>query len=188
MSTKQENFCADLSEHPNILIRQYQHTDFQAIASIYNESIAAGNSTMDCQFYTAEDMEVLANKFGDRETILVAERESCVIGWGIIKRYSPRLGYRVCCEISIYFSLGETGKGYGSILQTALLKKVDEFCYHHVVAKILACNQGSIDFHKRFGFEVVGVQKEIGFFKGRWHDMVIMQLVLSHILPYRPEL
>lgn len=170
-----------------ILIRPYHPDDFDAIASIYNESIAAKNTTMDCEFFTADRVRTLVEKFGDRETILVLQKRDRIVGWGIIKRYSDRSGYRVCCETSIYLSLSETGQGYGTHLQTRLLQKVKEFGYHHVVAKILACNQKSIAFHQRFGFELVGIQKEIGYLNGRWHDIAIVQLVLPDIPPYLPD-
>ena len=171
-----------------MLVREYTKDDLQAIADIYNESIARDGITMDTRLFSAADMRSQVEKFGDRETILVAELEGRVVGWGIIKRYSDRIGYRVCCETSVYLSFAQTGKGYGRTLQTALLKKVAEFGYHHVVAKILASNQSSIQFHQRFGFEIVGVQKEIGFLKGRWHDVVIMQLILAYMPPYQPDL
>lgn len=163
----------------NLIIRPGIAEDFAAVASIYNESIAAGNSTMDEHFYGADQVRSLVDKFHEREIILVAQKEQQVIGWGIIKRYSDRPGYRFCCETSIYISLTETGQGFGKILQTELLKKVREFGYHHVVAKICASNQGSIAFHKQFGFEVVGIQKEIGYIKNEWEDMMIMQLLLT---------
>ncbi|MGK7925734.1 MAG: N-acetyltransferase family protein [Spirulina sp.] len=168
-----------------VLIRPYHPDDFPAIASIYNESIAAKNTTMDTEFFSAERVRALVEKFGDRETILALQKQDRTIGWGIIKRYSERSGYRVCCETSIYLSLTETGQGYGTHLQTHLLQQVKEFGYHHVVAKILACNQKSVAFHQRFGFELVGIQKEIGYLNGSWHDIAIMQLILPEIPPYQ---
>ena len=169
-------------------VRRFCSGDFQAIANIYNEAIADGGSTMDMFAYSGEDIRAIVAKFGDRETILIAEENHRVLGYGMIKRYSDRPGYRVCCETSTYFSLSETGKGYGRILQAELLKQVAELGYHHVVAKICASNQGSIAFHQRFGFEVVGIQKEIGFQNGHWHDVMIMQLILADVPPYQPEL
>ncbi|MEM9541342.1 MAG: N-acetyltransferase family protein [Cyanobacteria bacterium P01_E01_bin.42] len=171
----------------NILIRPYHPDDFDAIALIYNESIAAGNTTMECEFFNADRVRALVEKFSDRETILVLQKQNKIVGWAIIKRYSERSGYRVCCETSIYLSLSETGRGYGTQLQTRLLQKVKEFGYHHVVAKILACNQKSIEFHQHFGFELVGIQKEIGYLNGRWHDVAILQLVFPDIPPYCPD-
>lgn len=142
---------------------------------------------MDCHLYSAEDIQKIVQKFSQREAILVAQRDQQVIGWGIIKRYSDRWGYRVCCETSVYLALSESRKGYGKLIKRELLQKVREFGYHHVVAKILATNQTSIEFHQQFGFEMVGVQKEIGFYQGQWHDVVIMQLILPEIPPYQED-
>ncbi|MEO1465538.1 MAG: N-acetyltransferase family protein, partial [Cyanobacteria bacterium J06633_1] len=127
----------------------------------------------------SEKQQAIAAGFGSRETYLVGEKEGSVVGWGIIKRYSDRSGYRLTCETSVYLQFSETGKGYGQVLQTALLEKVKEFDYHHVVAKILAANQGSIKFHQQFGFELVGIQQKIGLTQGQWQDVAIMQLLLS---------
>ncbi|MEM8719813.1 MAG: N-acetyltransferase family protein [Cyanobacteria bacterium P01_G01_bin.39] len=163
----------------SIEIRHYLPQDFQAIANIYNEAIAAGGITMDCEPYSPQQISDIVHKFNSRETILVAHKDNTQVGWGIIKKYSDRIGYRVCCETSIYFKFNETQKGYGQVLQTALLKQVKAFDYHHVVAKILAANQGSIEFHQKFGFELVGIQKKIGFYGGQWHDVAIMQLLID---------
>ena len=163
----------------SLTIRQYLPQDFEAIANIYNEAILQGGITMDCEPYSAEQIAAWVNKFNDRETILIAEKNNAQIGWGIIKKYSDRPGYRVCCETSIYLKFSETQQGYGQTLQTALLRQVKAFNYHHVVAKILAANQGSIRFHQKFGFELVGIQNKIGFYGGQWHDVAIMQLLLD---------
>ena len=164
-------------------IRTYLDKDLKAIAEIYNEAIALGGVTMDHYDYAPEDIATIVKKFNHRETILVAQKDDLVIGWGIIKRYSDRPGYDVCCETSIYFSFSATGKGYGHSLQSALLEKVKDFGYHHVVAKILATNPQSIRFHQRFGFEIVGIQKEIGYHQGKWLDVAILQLIFPDIVP-----
>ena len=164
-------------------IRTYLKTDFQAIADIYNEAIVIGGVTMDVHAYSSDDIATIVKKFNHRETILVAQKDERVIGWGIIKRYSDRPGYYVCCETSIYLSFSSTGKGYGHSLQNALLEKVKTFGYHHVVAKILVTNPQSIKFHQRFGFEIVGIQKQIGYYRGKWLDVAILQLIFPDITP-----
>jgi phosphinothricin acetyltransferase len=169
-------------------IYPYSPRDIPGIMNIYNEHILEGGSTLDCNPYSLETMTANLKKMGDRETILVAKIEDNMIGWGGIRSYSDRPGYRVCCETSIYLSISQIGKGYGKVLQTSLLEKVREFGYHHIVVKILATNHKSIKFHRAFGFEIVGLQKEIGFHRGQWQDVVIMQLVFPDIPPYLPEL
>jgi len=98
-------------------IRPYLTKDFQAIADIYNEAIALGGVTMDIHPYQPQDIAAIVKKFHDRETILVAQQDEQVIGWGIIKRYSDRPGYFVCCETSIYLNFAATGQGYGGYHQ-----------------------------------------------------------------------
>ncbi len=63
------------------------------------------------------------------------------------------------------------------------IEKVQAFGYHHVVAKILVTNPQSIKFHQRFGFEMVGIQKEIGYYRGKWLDVAIMQLIFPDVAP-----
>lgn len=183
-----KNEASSRSEHPDLRVRDCTYDDYQAIADIYTESIQAGTVTFDTHSPTAEDIDNQIEGFNDREAILVLERETDVIGWAIIKRYSDRTGYRVCCEKSVYLRMSETGRGYGSLLQRAVLDRCRHYGYHHIVSKIVAANQGSIEFNRRFGFEVVGVQKEVGYLEGTWLDVVIMQLVLEDVPPYRPEL
>ncbi|NET59405.1 MAG: N-acetyltransferase [Symploca sp. SIO2E6] len=165
----------------SLTIRPAEPKDHEAIASIYNEAIAYGGITMDGRTYTAEDIQAIVQKMHHREALLVAETSDKVLGWGIIKRYSDRLGYQICCETSVYLTFSETGKGYGKALQKVLMEKVANYGYHHIVAKILAANQSSIRFHQQFGFEIVGTQKEIGFINGTWHDVVIMQCLLPRL-------
>lgn len=161
-----------------LTIRPASIQDYSAIASIYNEAIDHGGITMDVHFYTEADFKALVDKMSERETLIVAENSTKVIGWGIIKRYSDRPGYQICCETSIYLTFSETGKGYGNTLQKVLMEKVAYYGYQHIVAKILGENQDSILFHQKFGFEIVGVQKRIGFTNGIWRDVVIMQYLL----------
>jgi len=170
------------------LIRDCGREDAGAIAAIYNEHIRTGLSTMDTEEKTAEGMAATIDAFNDRETILVYDRDGEILGWGIIKRYSDRIGYRVCCETSVYLRGDQVRKGYGSRMKKALIARCRAWGYHHLVAKIFAENTGSIAYNRRLGYEVVGRQREIGYRNGRWLDVVIMQLILEDVAPYRPDL
>ncbi|MEM9594045.1 MAG: N-acetyltransferase family protein [Acidobacteriota bacterium] len=164
-------------------LRDCSLDDAAAIAEIYNESILAGDATMDTEPKTAESIRRLIQGFGPRETILVFERSATVIGWGIIKKYSDRTGYRFCCETSVYLRRTEVGRGLGTRMKLALIERCRDFGYHHLVAKIFADNVSSIEYNKRLGYEMVGVQREIGWKNGRWLDVAILQLVLDDVVP-----
>jgi len=168
-------------------IRPAGNSDCCQVAEIYQESLDRVDSSMEVRTSARHFEEQLAG-FHDREVMLVLETVEGLQGYGVVKQYSDRIGYRVACETSIYFRRSATGQGYGGALQQALMGKAREFQYHHIVAKIWTSNEGSIRFHERFGYRLVGVQKEVGYLAGRWRDVSILQCLLDDVPPYRPEL
>lgn len=152
--------------------------DYQAIAEIYNEYISTGQATMDATLKTKEDIAQWVTKFNDRECLYTLRVAGTVIGWGIIKRYSDREGYRFACETAIYLTASELSKGHGSFLKKYVIDQCRVFNYRHLVAKIWAINQASIDYNLKLGYTIVGTQKNIGFRNEQWLDVVIMQLLL----------
>ena len=44
-------------------------------------------------------------------------------------------------------------------------------------------NAVGLAFHEAFGYEVVGVQRDIGYLDGRWEDVVVLQKVLDEVRP-----
>ena len=164
-----------------MLVREALITDAAAVAAIYNESIVAGDSTMELSKKSGDDLTNRMRGLGPSEKLLVLEDDGMIQGWGILKKYSDREGYRFACETSVFLRRELVGRrtGYGSSLQSELLRISKELGYHHVVVKIWAGNTISIRMHQKFGFETVGTQREIGFVNGTWQDVTIMQLVLS---------
>jgi len=160
-------------------IRAAEERDGLRIAEVYNQSILIGDSTMDTDPVSADSICGWLANLGDREFLGVVEEGGHVVGWGIVKRYHPRPGYRHAGETSVYVDRDMTGRGHGSAMQTHLMAVCRQLDYHHIVAKIWADNAGSIRMHQRFGFELVGIQREIGFVDGTWKNIAILQCVLS---------
>ena len=153
--------------------------DFEIIASIYNEYIRRGNATMEESLYSAQKIKAWVGHFNERERLYVIKNDMGTIGWGIIKRYSEREGYRFACETAIYITQQELRKGYGSQMKKFLIEKCRELNYRHLVAKIFASNTASIQYNLRLGYTIVGKQKEIGFRNGQWQDIMIMQYLIE---------
>jgi len=153
-------------------------TDAEAVMEIYNEHISVGNSTMDQQPKSLREIEVWFKGFWERELIVLLEEADYVLGWGIIKRYSDREGYAKACETAIYLRANERRKGYGTLIKKWIIEKCRELGYHHLVAKIFSSNTASIEYNKKLGYELVGTQKEIGYVKGQWQNVTIMQLII----------
>lgn len=160
-------------------IRDATREDASAIAAIYNESIAARDSTMQLEPVAPETVTDWLRSMGGREAVLVMVEDTKVIGYGIIKRYSDRGGYQYAAETSVYLRRTRTGDGLGTALQRALIDRCRAYDYHHLVAKLWAANERSRALHRKFGYDLVGVQREVGLVDGEWRDVAIMQKILQ---------
>lgn len=154
-------------------------SNFQTIANIYNEYILLGSSTMDESLKTADTISSWIQKFHDREKLYVIQENGITIGWGIIKRYSDREGYRFACETAIYITSTHLGKGFGSMMKKHLIQVCKALNYKHLIAKIFATNKASIGYNLKLGYTIVGTQKQIGFKNNQWMDIVIMQYIIE---------
>ena len=163
----------------NLKIEICEPSNYQTIADIYNEHIIQHYCTMELNLQTANDIESWVNDFNDRERLYVLKKEEQVIGWGIIKKYSIRLGYYHACEISIYLQKTATGNGYGPMFKKFLIEECKALNYHHIVSKVWANNRASVRYNQKSGFTIVGTQKEIGYIDGKWIDVVIMQYLIK---------
>lgn len=171
--------CEMKNRPENVNILEAKTSDFQVIADIYNEYILLGNATMQDSLYNAERIQSWVDDFNDRERLYVLKKGESVIGWGIIKKYSEREGYRFACETAIYLTGSECRKGYGSLMKQFLISQCKSFNYRHLVAKIFATNKASIEYNLKLGYSIVGRQKSIGFKNGQWMDIVIMQYLIE---------
>lgn len=159
------------------IIREATKEDAATVADIYNFYL--GNGTMDLEPKTAEYFYYLIDANNEREKLFVSVYDEKVVGYGIIKKYSDREGYRVAAETSIYYIKDFTGKGFGRVMQSHLLKEAASLEYKHLVAKIWSSNSGSIEFHESLGYTIVGQQHKIGFVNGEWQDVTIMQYIVD---------
>ncbi|MBC8754646.1 N-acetyltransferase [Kordia sp. YSTF-M3] len=160
-------------------IREITAADYQIVADIYNEYIKLGTASMEETLKTANTIAGWIDNFHDREKLVVFTENKIVIGWGIIKRYSDREGYRFACETAVYFTESKLGKGYGTIMKKYLIAKCKQLQYGHLVAKVFATNTGSIVYNEKLGYTVVGRQDKIGFKNNQWIDMIIMQYIIK---------
>jgi phosphinothricin acetyltransferase len=78
-------------------------------------------------------------------------------------------------EHSIYIHPEFQKQGIGKLLLTELIDLATKNNVHVLIGGIDASNQNSIEFHKQFGFEIVGRMNEVGYKFDRWLDLVWMQ-------------
>ncbi|NJB71474.1 phosphinothricin acetyltransferase [Saonia flava] len=165
---------------PNqLLIRPAILKDVPEILTILNHEIK--NSTV-IYDYTERTLNQQTQWFYTKQEakmpILVAEKESNILGFGSFGIYRPWEAYKFSIEHSIYVSSASRGLGIGKLLMEELIILAKLQGYHTMIAGVDADNKESYKFHEKFGFKEVGRFNEVGYKFDRWLDLIFMQLHL----------
>ena len=108
---------------------------------------------------------------------IVALADEKVIGIAYLKRFRDKSGYRFAFEDTIYVSNEHVKEGVGSKLLSKLINISKK---NKNIKKIVAViteidSKGSINIHKKFGFEKSGILKNIDFKNNKWISAILMQ-------------
>jgi L-amino acid N-acyltransferase len=163
-----------------INIRPYIIEDTQAILDIINHNILHSTALYDYNIRTFEQQQnILEEKISKKFPVIVAELDGQVVGFGMYSEFRFREAYKFTVEHSVYVTESFHGKGIGKLLLQELISLARKQKLHTMIAVIDSENQGSVEFHEKFGFKTVGIIKESGFKFDRWLHSVFMQLILE---------
>jgi len=156
-------------------IRKALINDINEITEIYNEAIKKTNSTFDTIEKTIEEQKIWFKNHGQKNPIIVAEKDGLIIGWAALSKYDTRCAYSDTAEISLYIKTENQGQGIGKKLINEIIKQGKKAGLHSIIAKITSGNNISIELHKSVGFKIIGVMKEVGYKFGKRLDVYLMQ-------------
>lgn len=166
-------------------VRRAVREDCPAILATYNEAVLNTTASYDYEPRSLEHrLEWFDAHQRDDYEILVAEMAQPdgsprVVGWAALNRYHDRVGYRFTAENSVYVAADARGHGVGKALLGPLVEAARARGLHAILAVIDAENEVSIRLHARFGFERVGLFRQVGFKFGRWLDVAYMERLLD---------
>jgi len=166
-------------EH-RVVIRAATAADAPAIAEIYNREVMETTATFDLVPRTLEaQREWLAARSGAFAAIVGVDPSTRqVVSFASLSPYKERPAYRTTVEDSIYVHRDFGGRGIGKQMLGQLLEVARQSGFHAVIARIEASSSASRALHAACGFELVGVEREVGRKFHRWLDVAIMQRLL----------
>ena len=160
-------------------VRPARTDDAEAIREIYNREVGGSTVTFDLVPRTLVEQHAwLAEHAGAHPAVVAVDGEGRVVGFGSLSPYRSRPAYSTSVEDSVYVDEAVRGQGVGRLLLDELMRLAQLHGFHAVMARIVGGHDASIALHKACGFEIVGVEKEIGRKFGRWLDVVLMQRLL----------
>jgi len=152
--------------------------DAEAIRAIYNLEVTGSTVTFDLVPRSlAEQRAWLAEHAGVHPAV-VAELDGEVVGFGSLAPYRNRPAYATTVEDSVYVRGDRRGTGCGRAILGELVRLATVHGFHAMMARIVGGHEASIGLHTACGFELVGIEREVGRKFGRWLDVVLMQRLL----------
>jgi L-amino acid N-acyltransferase YncA len=163
-----------------IRVRAAAEPDMAAVRDIYAHYVLNSLATFEETPPTLEEMvQRWRQRLDAGLPYLVAEGSDGVLGYAYAGAYHARAAYRHTIEDSVYVADGLGGRGVGSALLGELIAACERGPWRQMVAIVGdSGNLSSIALHRRFGFELIGTLRSVGFKFGRWVDTPILQRAL----------
>jgi L-amino acid N-acyltransferase YncA len=161
------------------VVRDATESDVGRLTGIYAHWVKTG--TMSFELEAPDEAEMLVRFRAVKRAgypYLVMEEGGVIVGYAYAGAYRPRPAYRFTAENSIYLAKDAGGRGLGSILLQALLKRLKSDGYRSVIGIVSdpEVNASSVALHAKAGFREFGRAEGIGFKFDRWIDVAYLQL------------
>lgn len=165
---------------PELTIRDADsQRDAAACAAIYAPHVEESPVSFEERAPDAAELGARIERYGASHAWLVAERYDQVVGYAYATAFNERPAYRWSTSVSVYIADAARGEGAGRALYEALFDRLRERGFRMACAGITLPNEASVGLHQHLGFELVGVNREIGWKQGAWRDVGWYQLELS---------
>ena len=105
---------------------------------------------------------------------LLLEIDGELAGYAYAHRQAERAAFGWNAELSIYLKESFTGYGLGMPLYRLLEELLEMQGYINFYGVITASNAGSIAFHEKMGYQIIGTHERTGYKFGAWHGVVWM--------------
>jgi len=164
-----------------MIIRRADRSDVPAMREIFNEVLRNSNS-----IYREEEVSLeerfawFDEKIEHGFPLFGAYDEDKLIGYAGYGTWRAAQGYRKSVELTIYVDSAFRGNGTGRALMQTIIDDATNGGFHVMIGAIDSANTSSINFHKKFGFVETARMPEVALKKGKWLDLVFMQLILAN--------
>ena len=161
-----------------IEVRAIAPADAEAVRAIYNAEVTGTTVTFDLVPRTLEDQLAWQARHSGAHPAIVAVEGGEVVGFASLSAYRDRPAYSTTVEDSVYVHRDHRGEGVGRVLLTEICRLATVHGFHAVMARIADAQPPSIGLHQACGFDLVGIEREVGRKFGRWLDVALMQRLL----------
>lgn len=161
------------------VIRKGSLDDAGAIADIFNYYVV--NSTVIFTNHSVLDDGMrtrLTPVVGHYPFYVAEDVDGKVTGYCYAHRWMPDEVYGQTWEITIYLAHDVLGNGIGTLLLDQVINDCRELGAHVLISFITQGNERCEKLHRRAGFQLSGVMKEVGYKFGKYLNDAVYTLKL----------
>ncbi len=157
----------------DVTLREAELKDLTDLTQIYNYFVEKTAITFDLYPFSVKAREEWFHYYNknERHRLFVAEMNDTIIGYASSSPFRPKDAFLISVETSIYLISVAQGMQIGSVLYRYLFDALEGVDVHKAYAGITIPNDQSIALHRSFGFNKVGLFKEVGRKFDRYHDV-----------------
>lgn len=177
-------------------LRMATPDDAKALVSIYEYYVKETAITFEYEVPTVDEFRGRIENTLKKFPYLVIERydqskasespaDACkpeILGYAYASSFHPREAYKWCAEMSVYLKKDIRRAGLGKLLYEELERRLKEMGILNLNACIGFPDEedehltfGSVRFHEKMGYSMVGEFHKCGYKFGRWYNMVWME-------------
>ncbi len=162
------------------MIRVADVKDAAAVRDIWNRMVEETLATFTSTAKTESEIEALIS--GRPGAFFVAEDQGRLVGFVTFGSFRSGDGYARTVEHTVVILPAHAGQGIGRMLMNKAIEAAAKQGKHVMIGAISGANPEAVAFHESLGFERSGHLSEVGWKRGKWLDLVLMQKMLPSLL------
>lgn len=154
-------------------------SDAKEILAIYQPFIETTAITFEYTVPSLAEFEERIRGIQEKHPYLVYRINNKIVGYAYGSTFRTRAAFQWDVEASIYVHPDYHNEGIAAKLYDTLITLLTEQGFHKLYALIVYPNEKSVRFHKKYGFQTIGIYEKTGFKLGAWRDLISMDKVLK---------
>lgn len=160
-------------------IRLVTPADAASCLEVYAPYVRTTAISFEYEVPTIPAFEKKIEKIMEQYPWLVCIYKNEVVGYTYGSMHRERTAYQWSPESTVYLKETFHQKGIARILYETLFDLLRMQGYFSIYASVLSSNNKSVAFHRKMGFEEIGLFKNIGYKLGTWHSNLWFQYFLQ---------
>lgn len=160
-------------------VRPAEMRDVHDIARIYLQATQDHLATFENFLVTSEERTRWVTEHSGKFPLLVADLNGRVLGWSSLSPYQVRPRIEGIAELLLYIDRDYRRHGVGKELMRAIQSAGRAEGHFKLIGRFVAHNDAGRTLCRLTGWREVGVHQKHTFLDGRWHDVVVVEYLIT---------